>query len=475
MSAQREKNRMEKRNPLFLVVDDQPGNLISLKALIGENFPDAPVILAQNGMQALEQARARVPDVVLLDIMMPDMDGFEVCRRIKADPVLKDVPVMFVTALKSDRDTRQKALLSGGDTFLNKPIDEIELFAQLNVLLKVRESNLERRREFESVNQDLADKTQLLQVAEESVRESEVRFRSFVEQSPVCIGIFGLDGIGQYANRKFLETLGLERLEAFVGRPADEFLAPGSADESKERTRRRLHGLPAPLEFDSTCVRADGTPFPAHLAVAPIELPSGVVSIAFLTDITERVQAEAERHVNQVRLAEESVRYRALVESTNDWIWVVDAEQHRLVLFNSAVADYHRKNHQCELKRDMKPEAYLSPRRVAEWEAYYERAVREGRFTVEYRTGQNDLRFLMSLSPLVVEDRIVGISVFGKDMTAEAGYQEKLETSNRKLTTLLGQSIAAMSRIVEMRDVYTAGHQKKVAALACAIARELGM
>jgi PAS domain S-box-containing protein len=131
--------------------------------------------------------------------------------------------------------------------------------------------------------------------AEEAVRESESRFRAFMEQAPVAIGVFNSQGTGLYANAKFAETLGLASTEEAIGRPAVDYFAPQFREESEERTRRRLQGLPVPAEFESIAVRSDGAEFPVHLAVAPIQLAGESASIAFLTDTTERIAAEAEK------------------------------------------------------------------------------------------------------------------------------------------------------------------------------------
>ncbi|MBU2554659.1 MAG: response regulator [Bacteroidetes bacterium] len=126
----------------ILVIDDIRDNLITLKALIRESFPGIEILLAQNGKDGLLMAREQNPDVVLLDILMPEMDGFEVCRLFKSDPVLVDIPVLFVTALKSDRNNRVKALEVGAEGFLTKPVDEVELSAQINAMIKIRFGNL---------------------------------------------------------------------------------------------------------------------------------------------------------------------------------------------------------------------------------------------------------------------------------------------------------------------------------------------
>ena len=149
--------------------------------------------------------------------------------------------------------------------------------------------------------------------AEAVLRESEARFRAFVEQSPVSIGVFNLKGCGLYANRKFLENLGLNSVDDLIGRPAYEYFAPEFREQSRERTRRRQQGLPVPAEYESVAVRADGSQFPAHLAVAPIQMPEATVSIAFLTDISDRKRAEEQ-------ILQSEKKYRELFQVNKDGI-----------------------------------------------------------------------------------------------------------------------------------------------------------
>lgn len=138
---------MENREITVLVVDNNPDNLISLKALVKEDFPDSRVFTADSGQQGIELAVSKDPDVILLDVIMPGMDGFETCRRIKADKKLKDTPVVFVTALRGDKESRVLALQCGAEGFISKPIDESELIAQIRAMLKIREANIYRRNE----------------------------------------------------------------------------------------------------------------------------------------------------------------------------------------------------------------------------------------------------------------------------------------------------------------------------------------
>jgi two-component system cell cycle response regulator len=120
---------------LILVVDDVPANVKLLEAKLSNEYYD--VITARNGFEAIEKAHQHKPDLVLLDVMMPGMDGFEVCRRLKADVAVSHIPVVMVTAL-SDVSDRVNGLEAGADDFITKPINDTALFARVRSLVRIK-------------------------------------------------------------------------------------------------------------------------------------------------------------------------------------------------------------------------------------------------------------------------------------------------------------------------------------------------
>lgn len=121
-----------------LVVDDDKTNLAVIeKMLVSQGFK---VELAASGKEALESVRKKLPDVILLDVMMPGMDGFEVCRRLKASEATRLVPIIIVTALR-EREDKIKGIEAGCDEFISKPIDRMELIARVRALGKVKRLN----------------------------------------------------------------------------------------------------------------------------------------------------------------------------------------------------------------------------------------------------------------------------------------------------------------------------------------------
>ena len=117
----------------ILVVDDIEANRRLLQAKLEAQYHS--VILASNGPDALEKARTTDPEIILLDVMMPGMDGYEVCRRLKADPVTAHIPVVMVTAL-SDTEDRVRGLDAGAEDFLTKPVDDFLLTSRINTLMR---------------------------------------------------------------------------------------------------------------------------------------------------------------------------------------------------------------------------------------------------------------------------------------------------------------------------------------------------
>ena len=140
--------------PTLLIVDDTPANLALLRDILKEHYK---IKIATNGIKALEIACSTpVPDLILLDIMMPEMDGYEVCRQLKANPTTTAIPVIFVTA-KSDEDSETQGFELGAVDFITKPVKPPVVLARVATHLKLRAMQLELERQ----NQALEDAAKL--------------------------------------------------------------------------------------------------------------------------------------------------------------------------------------------------------------------------------------------------------------------------------------------------------------------------
>jgi len=123
-----------------LLVDDNDQNLELLEAYLEDL--SCELRLARDGMEALDAVAAKHPDVILLDVMMPRMSGFQVCAKLKQDPATKDIPIVMVTALNEVSDV-ERAIECGADDFLSKPVNKLELLTRVKSLVRISKMQAE--------------------------------------------------------------------------------------------------------------------------------------------------------------------------------------------------------------------------------------------------------------------------------------------------------------------------------------------
>jgi PAS domain S-box-containing protein len=122
----------------ILIIDDIRDNLIALKALLINLRPDFEIQLAESGREGIQSTSEFHPDVIILDISMPEMDGYEVCRILKSDKRTQTIPIILMTAYNTDTHSRIRGLEEGADAFLMKPVDSSELLAQIKAMLRIK-------------------------------------------------------------------------------------------------------------------------------------------------------------------------------------------------------------------------------------------------------------------------------------------------------------------------------------------------
>ena len=118
----------------ILIVDDSPVLCSLLQELLQR--PEYRLLFAGTGARALELAAVHLPDLILLDVVLPDLDGFEICRLLRADSYLSQVPIIMLTGL-DDRDSRLAGIRAGADDFITKPFDPIELCARVRTITRL--------------------------------------------------------------------------------------------------------------------------------------------------------------------------------------------------------------------------------------------------------------------------------------------------------------------------------------------------
>lgn len=297
-------------NPIkILAIDDIKDNLIILSALIREKFDNVQITTASSGQEGIELALRENPDLILLDIVMPGMDGYETCRRLKKEKALRDIPVVFITALKGDKESRIKALEAGSDAFLAKPVDESELTAQIRAMVKVKLANAEKRDEQKRLQKLVKDKTaelkknhlatlnllEDLKTENDRRKESEAKFRSLIESSNDGISLLDLDGNILFVNSRKVAMLGYDNAEELTGINGFSIFPEKERKEFQANEDEfRKNGFLPNTETRMLC--KDGSIIPVEINLRLIIHDNSRSQFIMTTtrDISERKKAEAQ-------------------------------------------------------------------------------------------------------------------------------------------------------------------------------------
>jgi len=326
----------------ILAIDDNRDNLITIKALIGEIYPEVRVITASSGKEGLELALVENPDIILLDIVMQGMDGFEICENLKADKILCDVPVIFITDNKVDKKSRIRALEVGADAFLAKPIDESELKAQIKAMLKIKMANFEksnenirlkalieehtselRRTNSATLNllEDLKTENEARKKTEEALHKSEELYRSVIHASPDNITVTDLKGDILMISPRGLNLFGYETIDQIAGRNINEFLVAEHRDRAASNINQMFQGVFNGPE-DYTIIKADGSIIDTEINAEFVRdikgVPTGLVFA--IRDISERKIAQDAIRKSEEKLEDNRALLNKLLFESTEFI-----------------------------------------------------------------------------------------------------------------------------------------------------------
>jgi PAS domain S-box-containing protein len=283
----------------ILLVDDDPALLeVISKLLRSEGYE---VAAAPTGREGLWLTRQWLPDLVLLDVELPDLGGFEVCRQIKADPALPDVFVIMLSGQATSASQKAGGLDTGADEYLTKPLAAEELFARIRTAARLRHTTA-------------------------ALRASEQHYRRLVEILPDAVGLLDARGCLAAVNPQAASMLGYAEAGLLLGKSAVELAPP----EEQERFRADLAlalrtGVLQNVQY--TLLRQDGRRFPAEISAAVSTegrgQPSGLVVV--VRDITERKRTEEElrqlpRRIIEAQEAERQRVARDLHDGVNQII-----------------------------------------------------------------------------------------------------------------------------------------------------------
>lgn len=275
----------------ILAIDDLADNLVSLSALLRTFLPGCETETAQSGKEGIEKARISQPDTILLDVQMPGMDGFEVCRVLKKDPATCHIPVIFLTAQNTDSASRIRGLEIGGDAFLSKPVDPGELMAQVKAMVRIKQSDDRLRGESHLLEQMVARRTAALE-------SSESRLRLALDGASDGLWDVQMETGEVYLSPPGCEILGYKREELPQSAQLwTHLIHPDDMPRTRERLTANLEGR-APLFREELRFRMKSGEWKWVLPRAKVvtrDAQGNALRIAgTITDISERKRAEEE-------------------------------------------------------------------------------------------------------------------------------------------------------------------------------------
>ncbi len=321
--------------PKVLVIDNQYDTLKTIEDILEIMIPDCKVIRALSGEDGIVKARKEKPDVIILDIVMPEIDGFEVCQRLIKNQKTKHIPIILITELKTELENRIKGLELSAEAFLHMPINESELVAQTKVMLRLKTAEdelradklnieelvLERTKELIEINTKLQLEITKRNQTEAALCESEEKFRLLTEQNILGLVIIQ-DGFVKYVN---------QATSNITEYPVDEVL-----NWEKNGFGKLIHSNDLKFVMEQASKKQAGEKDVVTHYSYRLITKSGKVkwvdqyskTITFegenadfvnLIDITERKQAE-----NQLKASEE--KFHAYIENSPIGIFIADEE-----------------------------------------------------------------------------------------------------------------------------------------------------
>ena len=270
----------------ILIVDDERHNRQLLEIMLGpEGFH---LRAAASGEEALAMVRDQLPDLILLDIMMPGMDGYQVAARIKGDPATKNIPVIMITAL-DDRDARMLGLNAGAEDFLTKPVDRAELSVRVRNLLRLKAYGDYHDRYSQMLEGEVGSRTA-------DLVDSERLYRSTFDAAPVGIVHVGLDGQWLRVNQRLCDLLGYSREELQSAEVRKKVEPEDGAEEAGALQHMAAGTLVRYVVDEKRYRRRDGSFVWARCNISPHRDAEGQSQyfISVIEDITERRTLEAQ-------------------------------------------------------------------------------------------------------------------------------------------------------------------------------------
>lgn len=427
----------ENASPTVLIVDDTPANLgVVAEALERRGYH---VLVAQDGEEGLQRAELTRPDLILLDVMMPGIDGFEVCRRLKQLPSTRAIPVIFMTA-RTGMEDKLSAFQVGAVDYVTKPLQIEEVLARVETQLNL--AAMQRRLEAQNAelaaHRDNLERLVAERTAELAAANQTLQLRSYaLNQVREAAYLIDQEARFLYVNDESCRALGYSR-EELLGLTVMD-IGVGWTTELWTRTWAEMR-VTKTFTGEAMHRRKDGSAFPVEIHASQFEFGGRVYNLALVRDITERKQTEEEldryrEHLEELvqertaALRESKARMLALIDNLPFEFWAMDRDL-RYIMQNAA-----SQKHYGPVVGKRIEDLGLSPEVTSQWREQDLKVLAGEILRAEYeveRGGENRV-FESLVAPVAVDGAVVGIVGVGMDITERKRAEDQIRELNAEL------------------------------------------
>jgi PAS domain S-box-containing protein len=388
----------------ILIADDDQGMRSLLASILSE--AGLELLSAVNGKEALQAAAEHVPDLVLLDILMPVVDGFEVCRRLRSDPKTREVPIIMITAL-GDHASRLHGIEAGADDFITKPFDPDELLVRVRTIIRLNR--------YRTLLSERAKSERLFELSPDGILVVDSE-QNIVLANPAMRRLIGApDGL----------DLG--------GKPFRSLITPDQRTKCRDLLGTALTGSSLPA-FETRLIRLDGTRFPVEMSAGGTTHGEEAALYLIVRDITERRRF-------QESLWESERKHRELVENIEDIVYVTDGRGVITFVNDALERSFGYTKKEIIGRRFVE---FLVPEDYAAAESIFKRQLggeKVGTFEISFFNKDNSRITFEMRERLIWEGRtVVEVHGIGRDITERKRIQEELHRSEQRLSGLFETS-----------------------------------
>ncbi len=450
----------------IMIVDDIQENLQLLSQVL--SAAGYRVRNAIDGETALMGVNVKRPDLILLDIKMPEMDGYEVCRRLKSDAQTASIPIIFLSALGETQDKMQ-AFESGGVDYITKPFEAAEVLARVQTHLELYQMKHHLEEEVQARTKELHDVYGMLAHLEDEYRQLVESFQEdffFYTQDS--------DGNITYISPYVTDILGYEP-EELLGHYSEYMTDHPVNQQAVEATQKSLGGE-RQRTYEMQLQHKDG-------------------SVRWF-EVTEHPIVDGGRHITRVegvakditarKTTEEDLRMlmpsaSMVLSASSEAICGVDREGRHTFVNPTATAilGYAEQELIGQSSHEVWHYKYPDGTPYVEEDSPIYKSMETGEPTsgeeVFFRKDGSPFHATFKSQPLIEEDKVIGAVISFRDISEQKHVELSYYKEHDKVAKALKQTVMAVAALAEKRDPYTAGHQQRVAELSVAIARDMGL